>query len=84
MYNSNIAKVQIVMNKLARWIHNSERRVRQGELMRLSNWLSVKEMIEMYTLTTFWKVVWMEIPLQLSEKLDIDDQLLVKLKKHDY
>ena len=75
-YNSNISKVQVFMNKMARWILNSGRKVKQLELMKQCNWLTAKEMIEMYTLTNLWKVIWKEIPKQLSEKLEIDDQML--------
>ena len=66
---------------MARWINNSSRKVKQMDLMRKCNWLEAKEMIELYTLTTFWRVVWMEIPLQLSQKLEIRDDLTIRMKK---
>ena len=38
-------------------------------------------MIEMYTLMNLWKVIWMEIPQQLANKLEVDEHMLVRLKR---
>ena len=80
-YESNIRKLQAVLNKTARWVCNSGRRTSTRILMERCNWLSICELITFHTVLALWKVIWHKIPMELHMKLSLDSDFLAVTKE---
>ena len=62
-------KIQVVMNNSVRFVTGAGRRVSTVDLMTAVNWLTIREMIKMHTLTMTWKVVHLRTPRHLADKI---------------
>ena len=74
-------KVQIIMNNTARWISGWGKRTNSMKLMKYCNWLNLKELTELHSLTTLWKIVRLGKPRNLNKKISIDENYLVRTDK---
>ena len=68
-------KVQIILNKTARFINGQGRMSTIKGLMESCKWLRVKEMVSLYSLTLLWKVIWLQSPLHLNRKINVLDNM---------
>ena len=66
--NVHLTKLQSLLNMTARYVMNGGRGWRTMKIMRACNWLSVRELSLYYSLVTLWKVLYLETPIQLSDK----------------
>ena len=80
-YVTNQKKMQALLNKTARWVTNSGRRSKTLELMNKCGWLTVEEMISLHTILMCWKVIWLRIPLQLHERMTLNEDFSITTKK---
>ena len=80
-YNTNLKKMQAVLNKTARWVTNSSKRTQTQVLMERCNWLSIEDMLNMNSLNMLWKVFWMKIPQQLHDKIRLESDCKVSTGK---
>ena len=70
-------RTQAVINNTARWITGMGKRKRTEELMKACNWLTLKEMIDYYSTIALWKILWLDAPIYMKDRLKIDDQSLL-------
>ena len=64
-----IRKAQITQNNLARWVTGKMRKTKITELMKLTNWFSVKELIKLNSATIMWKIIHQGQPTNLTETI---------------
>ena len=74
-------KVQATMNCVARWATNSTKNIRTIDLMKRCNWNTVYEIEEIATIMAFWKVLELQTPRQIYEKLTITEDRKVIMKR---
>ena len=79
--DKNLRKVQATMNCVARWATNSSKNIRTIDLMKRCNWFTVYEMEEIATVIALWKVLNLQIPRQIYEKLTITENMKVTIDK---
>ena len=80
-YTTNLSKMQALLNNAARWVLDGNRSMKTKILMERCNWLSIREMIKMSTLVSLWKVIWLNILLQIRNKLELKDDFKIESKK---
>ena len=71
--STNLRRAQIIVNNAARWASGLGRRTRISTLMKAVDWMTVKELVMMSTLTLTWKLVHQGLPLRLSENMQVTD-----------
>ena len=69
---NHINKVQIVQNKIARWVTGMRKRTRIKELLGACGWLSISDMVKLQSTLMIWKMVHLEKPGHLSMRLNIE------------
>ena len=70
-------KVQRFLNKSARYVNNQGRRSPTRGLMSSCNWLNVRQLAALQSLSLMWNIIWMQSPLHLSRKIAVDDDMLL-------
>ena len=80
-YETNIRKLQAVLNKTAWWVCNSGRRTSSRTLMERCNWLSIRELILYHTVLALWKTIWLKIPLELHMKVNLDTDYIATTRE---
>ena len=80
-YDTNIKKIQVLLNNVARWISNSGPRTKTLDLMEKCNWLTAAEMITLYSVITMWKIIWHKKPEQLSDKIEVTEEYKILTRK---
>ena len=75
--NKLLKKVQVTMNRAARFVTGWGRRTNTIKLMRACNWLLVKEIITYQSLITLWSVIHRKIPIEITEQLNIDNEGII-------
>ena len=69
----HINKVQKILNKAARFVNNGGWRWNSIRLMESCKWMTAKELVTYHSLITVWKLVNHQVPSQLSEHFEVDD-----------
>ena len=68
-HNKYIKKMQIILNKSARFVCNVNIRTPTKSLMEQCNWLFVSESIKYFTLISVWNFKWRNVPFHLTFKI---------------
>ena len=76
---NHISKVQIVQNKIARWVTGMRRKTRINELLQACDWMSIHNMIRFHSTLMIWKMIQTDKPGHLSAKLNIRDDNLINI-----
>ena len=76
-----IRRAQIILNTAARWITGLGHGTRIRSLMTAVDWLTVKEQILMTTLIQTWKIVHLQIPPHILERMSISEDLLIQIDR---
>ena len=76
---NHISKVQIVQNKIARWVTGKRKRTRIKELLQACDWMSINNMIRFHSTLMIWKMVQTRKPGHLSAKLNIEADNLINI-----
>ena len=74
-----INKVQTLQNKTARWITGLNKRTRVKDLMTACDWPNIREMIEHQTAVMTWKMIHLNKPGHLKDKLNLDQNMTIDL-----
>ena len=75
--DNHILTVQILQNRVMRWITESGRRTRRKNLLEETGWMSIQEQIRMQSLTQMWKILRMSRPEIYMGRMNIlDDQII--------
>ena len=74
-----VRKLQVILNTTARIITGMGRRTNTLKLMRRLDWLTVKEMVEMHTLTMVWKVVRQKGNSYMRSKMELIEDNIIRL-----
>ena len=72
--HSQITAVQRLQNQIARWITGQRRRVRISTLLEEVGWWSIREQIRIHSLVQLWKVLHLNKPATIRNKLRMDDE----------
>ena len=67
-------KVQVVLNRAARFILDKPKKTRQTELMTQCNWLNVNELTRYHSLLQMWKVIRLQVPKYLVDRFRVDGE----------
>ena len=65
-----LVKIQTIINKTARFVTDLGIRVSTRTLMEALYWLDITEMMELHTLVSLWKVIWLGCPLYMYRKIN--------------
>ena len=76
---TQIRKIQTIVNTAARWVTGLPKRTRVKTVMTEVRWYSIKEQIKMTTALQMWKIVHLEKPGRLRESLTVEDDLSIDL-----
>ena len=70
-------KIQVILNKAARFIHNSEKTTRRTTLMQNCRWMTVNQMTEYASLVQMWKTLRLNVPIYMKDKITMitDDKI---------
>ena len=79
--NSQLRKVQVLINATARWITGMSRRTRVSTLMDKTGWLDVKEQIFLTTAVITWKIVHLDKPARPKERMFITEDLSIQVEE---
>ena len=69
----NTRTAQRLLNKMARWVTGCGRQIRIASLMEEVGWRSIQELVQEHSLSEMWKIVHMRKPVQLYEKLVLEE-----------
>ena len=70
-------KVQVVLNRAARFILDKPKKTRQTELMSQCNWLNVNKLTRYHSLLQMWKVIRLQVPKYLVDRFSVDGEDMV-------
>ena len=77
----NLRKAQTILNVAARWITGLRKRTRIQTLMTAVNWLTIYEQIEMSTAILTWKLVYLEKPPRLLERMTVLQDKTIRVQE---
>ena len=70
---SQITTAQRLLNKMARWISGMGRKTKTMDLLRKLGWLSMKEQIRLHSIVQMWKIINLNKPEPIREKIQVTD-----------
>ena len=70
---------QRLQNKLARWTTGLSRRTKTASLLEALDWFSIQELVRIHTSTQPWKIIHMNKPETIRQKLQIADDMTVQI-----
>ena len=76
---THVRKLQVLLNTVARSITGLGKRTSTLKLMKRLNWLTIKEMIEMHSLTMVWKIVRNDEKTYMSSKMKLIEDNIIRL-----
>ena len=76
-----IKKAQVVLNTTARWMTGLCRMTRISKLMKAADLLTVKEQIKISTGIQTWKIVHLNLPQRLRERMHVTIDLLIEVDR---
>ena len=65
-------KIQVIMNKTARFVTGGKQREHTMELMKSINWLTIRELVKYHTTIMAWKLVYLKSPRHMTENIHIN------------
>ena len=71
-YLKQLRKIQVLLNKVARWILNVGKRVKTKELMSRCKWLNILELTIYHSIITIWKIIRTGKPGTLRNRITTD------------
>ena len=74
---SQLKKVQIVVNRAARFVTGFHKRTSTIKLMNACNWLLMKELCSYQSLISLWTTIHRNIPKQICDKIQIDNDMFI-------
>ena len=77
----HIRELQKLMNITARYVTKLGKKTKTMKLMNKCNWLMADEMIEKQSLIVMWKLIYMERPRHLLDKIEIDNDKLIATQR---
>ena len=73
-----LRKVQVLMNKAARFVTGRDKRTRSTiKLMDECKWLPVADLVKYQSLISMWTIIHRKIPIQLAERIQIDNDMIL-------
>ena len=70
-HNKFLNKMQTILNKLARFVCNANRRTSTRSLMEQCKWMYIRESIDYFSLISMWNYKWRGIPHHFSFKIEL-------------
>ena len=80
-YPKYLDKLQAIMNNSIRFVTGYGKRTKTRKLMEAVNWLNIHELEKFHTLLLTWKIVRMNTPQYMSEKIKIDQENKISTSK---
>ena len=77
---SQINKIQIVMNSIARWATGLPKRTKISKLLEKTGWFSIREAIRISTIIQIWKIIHYGKPQRLLERMTVNEELDISVK----
>ena len=71
--NKITKELQVIMNLTARYVTNLSKRTKGMTLMNRCGWLMADELIEHQSLILMWKLVYLQKPYHVSQKIEVED-----------
>ena len=72
-----LKKVQVTMNKAARFVTGWSKRTNTTILMKACNWLLIEELISYQSMISLWNILHKKVPIQIFEQLTLDNDFIV-------
>ena len=69
-HKTHLRKLQVILNLTDRWILGAGRRTKTAKLMQDCGWLNIGDLIEYQTLVSTWKIIWLQAPLYLKQRIN--------------
>ena len=73
----HMRKVQKILNMTARFVNNCGRKWKTQKLMESCGWFTANELVVYHSLITLWKILYLQIPGQLFEKYEIQEDMKI-------
>ena len=80
-HQNYVRKVQVVLNKAARFVTKLDKRTSTKILMERCNWLTIKELIGYHSLVSMWSIVNRKIPEQVYDIIIINEDRTISTTK---
>ena len=64
-----LSKIQALINNSARFVTQMGPRTKTKTLMEALGWLDIRELVELHSLVSMWKVIWLCSPLYMHNKM---------------
>ena len=77
--SNQIRLAQRLQNKCARWITGCGARTRITSLLDEVGWMSMKELTEKHSLVQMWKILYLNKPEIMREKIVVDNEMKIEL-----
>ena len=78
--NKLLSKVQVIMNKAARFVTGWGKRTNTNKLMTACKWLPIRELIIQKSITSLWSIIHKKIPIKIADQLTTDTDLIITTK----
>ena len=75
--NTYLDRVQVILNKTARYVNGLGRRSPTQGLMESCHWLDIRRLEKLHSLTLMWKILWMRTPLHLHRKITVNEDYIL-------
>ena len=72
-----LKKMQVLLNKSARFVIGGNKRTSSHVLMDKCGWLLIDEMVKYQSLVSLWTILHRKIPRQLEDRLTLDDEMYI-------
>ena len=79
-HQTHLDKVQVILNKAARFVLRKNRMTSTNTLMKECNWLSVAELTNYKSLISMWTLLNKNSPGQILESISINDENLLNTR----
>ena len=71
--NTYLNKIQVILNKSARYVNGLSRRSPTQGLMESCQWLDIRRLEKLHSLALMWKILWMKTPLHIHRKITVNE-----------
>ena len=73
-----LTSAQRLQSKIGRWVTGDSKRTRIITILENCGWLSIREMAKYHSLVQLWKLVRLNKPSTMSEKIHLENENLVR------
>ena len=77
--SNQIRLAQRLQNKCARWVTGCGSKIRITSLLEEVGWMSIREMAEQHSLVQMWKVLHLNKPTMIREKIEVDQDMMIEI-----